>query len=490
VKNERLFAIVNHLLAHGRTDAGELARRFEVTERTIYRDMDSLSGSGVPVLAVPGAGGGYEIAEGFALSRSFLTGAELADLTGALGGFAEALKSKPLERSLAKLAGLGSRSGRRGEDGQVRSGRAENRAARRAFPATVGSNGVESGNSGPSNREGAPAPPLVVTLTPWGGASPDASLVELLREAIAARRAVALVYRDSRGSSTERVVEPFSVVLGGAVWYLHAWCRLRGSFRLFRLSRVVEARVLDEQFDPWLRAPVPEPFSGIGDEQLVEVALEVQGSRLARLAEAFSGAAMVVQADGSARVSFRTPGGEWLESYVISLGPGVAVVQPAALREAVRRNALGVAKANRPTRRRNLTHPDRVEVTSSVVMEDRMSETMVAQCGIDCSKCPARIAFVKDDPELRRRTAEEWSKAYNAEVKPEDVFCSGCRVEGLPKIGHCGVCEVRRCGRARGVANCGECADYAGCETIAGFLKFIPDAKATLDAIRAHSSGQ
>ena len=116
-----------------------------------------------------------------------------------------------------------------------------------------------------------------------------------------------------------------------------------------------------------------------------------------------------------------------------------------------------------------------------------MSETMTAQCGLDCSHCPARIAFLEDDPELRKRTAKEWSERYNASIRPEDVFCSGCRVEGPPKIGHCGVCEVRLCGRARGVANCGACADYPSCGTIAGFFQYIPDAKATLDAIHART---
>lgn len=118
-----------------------------------------------------------------------------------------------------------------------------------------------------------------------------------------------------------------------------------------------------------------------------------------------------------------------------------------------------------------------------------MAETMIAQCGLDCSRCPARVAFLEDDPELRERTAKEWSERYNISVRAEDVFCSGCRVEGPPKIGHCGVCEVRLCGRGRGVASCGECADYPACGTIAGFIQYIPDAKATLDAIRARASG-
>jgi predicted DNA-binding transcriptional regulator YafY len=448
MKNDRLFAIVNHLLTRGRTGARQLAERFEVSERTIYRDMDSLSGNGVPVIAVPGAGGGFEIEEGFRIDRSFLTGEELADLKGALGGFTEALKSRPLERSLAKLEGLGPRSRATGND-RARRGNAERV---------------------PAARGASPAPALLVTLTPWGGRSAESRVVEQLRDAVAERSLVSLLYRDHRGVVTERVVEPFSVVLGGAVWYLHAWCRLRDAFRLFRISRVVEATTLEERFDPWLRAPVPGPFVLTPEEDLVEVLLEVGASRLPGLTEALDDAVVTPAAGGSARVSFRCPAGEWLESYVLSLGPGVAVVEPRELRE-------------------TLTRGDRVPGASSPAKEDVMTEMMTAQCGLDCSKCPARIAFLEDDPELRRRTAKEWSEKYNVSVKPEDVFCSGCRVEGEPKICHCNVCEVRRCGRERGVANCGECSDYSTCPTIAGFIQYIPDARATLDAIHARATG-
>ncbi len=116
-----------------------------------------------------------------------------------------------------------------------------------------------------------------------------------------------------------------------------------------------------------------------------------------------------------------------------------------------------------------------------------MNQPLIAQCGLDCSTCPARIAFLKDDPELRRRTAAEWSARYNATVRPEDVFCSGCRTEGGPKISHCGECEVRRCGIAKGVASCGACSEYRTCATIAAHLTYIPDVKATLDAIHART---
>lgn len=326
MKNERLFAIVNHLLTRGRTGARALAARFEVSERTIYRDMDSLSGSGVPVVAVAGAGGGFEIEEGFRIDRGFLTGEELADLTGTLGAFTAALGSRRLERSLEKLEGLGSRP---------------HREPRGRLP------GDEGAGVGPRRTCDAPAPPLVVTLTPWGGRSADSGTVELLREAVAANHPVALVYRDLRGAVTERVVEPFTMVLGGAVWYLHAFCRLRGTFRLFRVSRIVHATPLEEVFDPWLRTPVPEPFVWSSVEPIVDVELEVAPARVAALAETFDRATVTVRSDGSARVSFRSPAGEWLETYVLSLGPGVRVVAPPELREAVRAAAAAVADSNR-----------------------------------------------------------------------------------------------------------------------------------------------
>jgi hypothetical protein len=118
-------------------------------------------------------------------------------------------------------------------------------------------------------------------------------------------------------------------------------------------------------------------------------------------------------------------------------------------------------------------------------MEDLMSDVILAQCGLECGKCPARIAHLTNDDELRARTAVEWSKAYNADIPPEAISCSGCRVAGEPKISHCSVCEVRLCGVERAQANCGECADYQSCRKIATLHAMMPDAKKVLDVIHA-----
>ena len=109
---------------------------------------------------------------------------------------------------------------------------------------------------------------------------------------------------------------------------------------------------------------------------------------------------------------------------------------------------------------------------------------ITAMCGMICSQCDAFIATQNDDDAKRTQTAELWSKQYNVEMKPEDINCDGCLSDSDRHIGHCAVCEIRTCAKARGVENCAHCDDYA-CEKLEGFFKMVPDAKKHLDGIRS-----
>ena len=108
----------------------------------------------------------------------------------------------------------------------------------------------------------------------------------------------------------------------------------------------------------------------------------------------------------------------------------------------------------------------------------------ISICGLDCSICPAFIAFSTDDRTLREKTASEWSKAYHFDFTPEMVDCVGCTtIEGV-HIGHCFECQIRKCGLGKNVENCARCADYP-CSLIADFIAKVPPAKANLEEIRA-----
>ena len=112
-----------------------------------------------------------------------------------------------------------------------------------------------------------------------------------------------------------------------------------------------------------------------------------------------------------------------------------------------------------------------------------MSE-MISFCGLLCNECGALIATKNGDDEKRAEVAELWSKQYKADIKPQDINCDGCMSEGARLFGHCMVCEIRKCGREKGVVNCAYCDEYA-CEKLEGFFQMVPDAKKRLDEIKS-----
>jgi len=112
-------------------------------------------------------------------------------------------------------------------------------------------------------------------------------------------------------------------------------------------------------------------------------------------------------------------------------------------------------------------------------------EPMIAYCGLNCSECGALIATRANDPEAIARVAAEWRVEHNnPAITPEGVWCEGCIPEGR-KCFHCSQCDIRECGVAHGVQNCAYCDEYENCAKMARFGGFVPQAKATLDAIRA-----
>jgi len=110
-------------------------------------------------------------------------------------------------------------------------------------------------------------------------------------------------------------------------------------------------------------------------------------------------------------------------------------------------------------------------------------DKMIAYCGIVCTECPAFEATQKNDDTKRKKVAEMWSKQYKMTVKPEDINCDGCNLESKRLIGYGNICEIRKCGQAKGVKNCAYCDEY-GCEKLIKFFAMAPHAKASLEKIR------
>jgi len=111
----------------------------------------------------------------------------------------------------------------------------------------------------------------------------------------------------------------------------------------------------------------------------------------------------------------------------------------------------------------------------------------IAICGLNCSECEAFIATRNDDDELRRKTAEDWTRRYEVRkygrppLIPDDINCLGCHSDTV--FQYCLVCEVRKCGLEKEIKNCGECEDYR-CDRLVELHEKIPVARENCDIIR------
>lgn len=109
-------------------------------------------------------------------------------------------------------------------------------------------------------------------------------------------------------------------------------------------------------------------------------------------------------------------------------------------------------------------------------------KNLIAYCGIDCAKCPAYIAFINDDDNLREKTAKQWSEMFKHDFNKEDINCEGC-TKGKIHVYFCGnMCNIRKCAMSKNIENCAFCNDYP-CQMLSDFIKDIPEAQENLKNI-------
>jgi Predicted transcriptional regulator len=307
MKIDRLLSIVVLLLGREKVTAADLARRFEVTERTIYRDLDAINASGIPIVAYPGPRGGYRIDPSYTIDRRLLGFEDLKAIVAALKGVNSALEDRAIGSALEKIESLGPRE----------------RAAELL-----------------EDR-------VVIDLFPWGRRGEERRLAKLLEPAIAERRLVAFDY-SSYGSEVERrVVEPMTLVFKAYAWYLWGFCRLRGGYRLFKLSRM---RGLELRLERFKRRPgAYEPEAEPPQPPMADVLLAVDRSRAAEAEEWYGSEALQRLEGGELRLRLRLPEGDWLVRMLLGFGPGIEVLEPPSLRAAVAQAASRIVSTNAPT---------------------------------------------------------------------------------------------------------------------------------------------
>lgn len=314
-RTDRLVAMVMHLQGRRLVRAEDMARHFEVSVRTIYRDIAALGEAGVPITGE--AGVGYSLVRSYHLPPVMLTADEAAALfVGAemVRQFTDASMSEPMTAALDKL-------------------RAVLPPDRKEHVERLARQTVVMGRSGSASANGSDP-----EAQPW---------LLAVQRGVAARRVLRLRYRGAaREEVTVRDVEPLGVVFYGAAWYLVAWCRLRKELRHFRVDRVQHLEMLAETF------PARPEFSLAKhlEEQMARtdtVPARVWFSDTAQArARKESYATLVEQRrrDGGAEFSLYTYSLEWLARWVLSFGAEAEALEPLELREKVRSAAEAVRR--------------------------------------------------------------------------------------------------------------------------------------------------
>ena len=284
MKNGRLFEILYLLVERRAVTAGELAKRLEVSERTIYRDVDALSAAGIPVYAQKGKGGGIRLMDQFVLDRALLSGEQQDEILFAL----QAIRATGGgEEALSRLSALFRREG----DGW-----------------------------------------LEVDFSDWGSGAVERENFSRVKRSILERRPLSFTYYNSAGETSRRTVEPARLVFKGGCWYLSAYCRIRQDWRIFRLARMEDPTLEEESCPPRHppeRLEVPSP----GGEQGTELRLRFQPSAAWRVQDYFHPKQITRESDGHLLVNCNFPEDQWLLSFLLSFGSQLEVLSPGYWRD-------------------------------------------------------------------------------------------------------------------------------------------------------------
>ena len=287
MKIDRLIAILSVLLQKEKVSAAYLAEKFEVSRRTISRDIESLSQAGIPIVTTQGKYGGISIIKEYKMERTLLSFADMQDV-------------------LAGLSGLDSVWG-------------TNRY--RQFKEKLFS---------PGKGDAAAKGHIFIDLASWYKASLAPKLA-LIQNAVEKRQLITFTYYSPQTEEV-RVIEPYLLVFQWAAWYVWGYCEKRKDYRLFKLNRMTQVKLEEKSFSPREYPPVT-----IAPEQVFPMRMMVKAlisPRMKwRLVEEFGVDSFQLREDGWCVFQFGFSDKENLFSWLLSFGDQAQLLEPRALRQ-------------------------------------------------------------------------------------------------------------------------------------------------------------
>jgi predicted DNA-binding transcriptional regulator YafY len=298
---DRMLGIVVILLNRDRISAKYLSERFEVSVRTIYRDIESINLAGIPIVAYAGNNGGFGIMENYRLDRQVLTLQDMTSILTALKGVSSTLEDNDLDNVTEKILSL------------VPNDKLD--LLKQRFDE------------------------FCIDIMPWGYKPKTKEYLKDIQRAISEKILIQFDYRNTKNEKGCRIIEPMTLVFKGYAWYLFGFCRSKNDFRIFKIIRMNNLSLTGDSFKR--KEKSYQDFAKQPSEQLklIDVVLHYKKEYRGQVEEYYDEANILYNDDESITVKFSVPNDSWLQSMILASGEYVEVIEPAYLRNIIKEKA-------------------------------------------------------------------------------------------------------------------------------------------------------
>lgn len=298
MKTDRLISILIYLLQREKATAPELAERFQVSRRTIQRDIDDLCLAGIPIVTKQGGNGGISIWEGYRLDKAFLTKDELQDIIVGLKGIDSVSKTSKTEELLLKLC--------------------------------------PNDETMLSLKDS-----IIIDLASHYKTSLSDKIADL-KTGIREKRIVCFDYYSEKGVSA-RSIEPYYIIFKWSSWYLFGYCKKRNDFRLFKLNRMWDLVLTDELFKP---RTIPYEKGSIGDcfadNSKITIIFDRSVEHL--VIDTYGPNNYVITEDGKIKLTIGFTNRDYIINWILGFGEKARVTQPRDIALEIKRKAEKIIK--------------------------------------------------------------------------------------------------------------------------------------------------
>ncbi|WP_346940651.1 YafY family protein [uncultured Clostridium sp.] len=292
MKIDRLVSIIMILNNKEKVTAKELSEKFEVSTKTIQRDMEIIARAGIPIVSYKGHRGGYGIIAGYKVNKSSMTGGEANFLKKLLMGINKSYENKEATTLINKLEVI-----------------------------------QPEKHSSLNDR-------LIIDFSTWGKSEELTDEMNIIDEAIKNKNPIEFDYVNGSGEKTSRQIEPYKIIFKSLAWYVYGFCNLKNEMRVFKVNRMENIKVKNENFI--YNEKLMDDLFIEKEIEKIKVTIRIPSKMKEMIKEGFPEYKLIEEKDGFIIAIIKVPSGKWIEGMILSFGDCIEVLTPLDLRKSIK----------------------------------------------------------------------------------------------------------------------------------------------------------